>query len=365
MFRALIDFILKLFGVPTKVEEIPDTPKVDSEGSAAVPAPSRDVKPAEPSPEPEDVPVSYTPKIIDKPLSSFYEGWTRTPWAIVVHYSAGYNAEHCHKTLEKRGLSVHATIERDGTIWREVSDDNRGIHAGYGRWAGRSNMNHNAFGFEIANLGWLDGVYEGDAVRSDNVYRPGEGIEHNPQGDGKTYYRDEGGTRILTETGCAQFPDHRDEWMDKYWSLYPQEQLDAVFWLMWQWVKKYNILPENIVGHEHVTPHRKQDPGPAFPWRKWEKYLETKCQAELPELLNPMHRKRERVKAVQSHCDRMGLSVGDIDGYWGPNTNQAVTKAVKLYGNLYGFESVDVMENNCYELANALRMVPGFNLDRF
>lgn len=303
--------------------------------------------------------MAFTPTILDKPLTRFHAGWPRAPWAIVVHYSAGYDAEGCHNTLERRGLSVHATIERDGVIWRQVADENRTLHAGDGRWAGVTNMNHHSFGFEIVNLGWLDGVYEGDAVRTHNVFRPRPGTEINTMGDGTLYYRDEGNTRIITETKCAQVTDHRPSWKDKYWSIYPPEQMKAVFWLMWQWVRDFDILPENIIGHEHVSPGRKQDPGAHFPWKDWEAYLEERCRDEKPELLDPEHKKADRIRAVQSHCARMNLPVGALDGIWGPNTAAAVRRAVDTHGEMYGFSDVVVAEGNCYALANALRLVPG------
>jgi N-acetyl-anhydromuramyl-L-alanine amidase AmpD len=338
---------------PTDKDSTPDLPTQD-----------------EPTMEPD---VPYEPTILDKPLPNFYTGWTRKPWAIVVHYSAGYTAQSCHETLERRGLSVHATIERDGTIWREVSDDNRGIHAGYGRWAGQSNMNHHAFGFEIANMGPMDGPFTGTSPYF--VYDPQKyGVtEINPMADGTIQYRDESYTDssgkkktncVLTRTKCASFPDHRQEYAKKVWSIFPDEQLQAVFWFMYQWVLKHDILPENIIGHEHVTPGRKQDPGPAFPWTAWEDWLAEQLAEDRPELLDPTHRQSERIKAVQSHCARMGLAVGDIDGIWGPRTEASVLDALQLFRSTYKLGGVEVRSDNCLEIANALRRVPGFDPDR-
>jgi len=90
--------------------------------------------------------------IIKQPLTKGYsKGWTRTPWAIVHHYTAGYTSQQTYDVLSKRGLSIHFTIERDGTLYRYLEDKDRGWHAGYGQWGGRSNMNHHAFGIEIVN----------------------------------------------------------------------------------------------------------------------------------------------------------------------------------------------------------------------
>lgn len=306
-------------------------------------------------------------KVIEQPLPRFYKGWTRKPWMVVVHYSAGFNADDCWKALNNRGLSVHCTIERDGTIHKHVDDANRTIHAGYGRWGGYSNMNHHAFGFEIANLGWLDGVYVGEGTGF-------LGREVNTNSDGKVYFRRESYTdangkkktaTIKTETACSRFPDHRPEWEEKYWSLYPQEQIEATFWLIWKWCEAHDILPENVVGHEHVTPHRKQDPGPHFPWTDLKVFLEGRWRQVNPKMIDPLYRQDERIRAVQSHLARLGMPVGDVDGMWGPMTQEAAKQAVEAYGDFYGFRSVVVAKHNCYQIACALRNIPGFDPGRY
>jgi N-acetyl-anhydromuramyl-L-alanine amidase AmpD len=304
-------------------------------------------------------------EVIDTPLPAFYAGWNRVPWVIVVHFSAGYNAEDCYNTLRDRGLSTHCTIERDGQIWKHVGDEHRGIHAGYGRWGGRANMNHHALGFEIANIGAMEGVHSG---------RGGYlGREVNTLGDGTKYFRHEKYTKrdgtpgvalVTTKTKCQGYPDHREEWAGHLWSVYPQEQLEAVFWVIWKWCEAYDILPENVVGHEHVTPHRKTDPGPAFPWQELEVFLHNMCLAHKPELVDPSHRRKDRIRSVQSHLDRLGLDVGDIDGVWGLRTQNALSRAITLYGDIYGFSGLSAEGDNPYEVSLALRRIPGFDPGR-
>ena len=47
-----------------------------------------------------------------------------------------------------------------------------------------------------------------------------------------------------------------------------KRQLDAVLLLLRDLCFRYQIRPENVVGHSDIAPGRKPDPGPLFPW-KW------------------------------------------------------------------------------------------------
>lgn len=309
------------------------------------------------------------------PSSNYSRGWTRTPWVIVLHYTAGYTNKQCWEVLKNRGISVHNCIERDGRIFEYVSDKNRAWHAGYGSWGGRNNMNHHSLGIEMVNFGWGEGEFEGKSPHS--VFRWDKRYPDDPEvlpdASGSEWYRDEsyknssGKTRTvrcITKQAMASYHDHRTEMNDKLWTIYPKEQIKSTAWLVSQWMKRYNIIPENVVGHEHVSPHRKLDPGPSFPWIDFEKEIRSIVSCEAPHLLRNDFNPTGRIKAVQSHCSRMGIAVGDIDGMWGPKTQAATEKAFELYADTYNLGRPDIGPDNCYAIANALRRVPGFDPGR-
>ena len=48
--------------------------------------------------------------------------------------------------------------------------------------------------------------------------------------------------------------------------LYKKIQINSLIKLCKFLKKKYNILPQNILGHSDIAYERKQDPGAKFPW---------------------------------------------------------------------------------------------------
>lgn len=304
---------------------------------------------------------------ISKPLPKFYKDWPSNPSVIILHFTFGYTAQQAWDVLKSRGLSAHKIIERDGAVWTCVEDENRGIHAGYGRWNGLANMNHHSLGIEMVNFGYGEGELPDDGKY---YFDYDKKYPNDPEVNvGKTlWYRTESGSsgnpvRIATRQSMDKFPDHRDEWKDKFWSIYPDEQLETTFEVVWRWVKKFNILPENVIGHEHVTPHRKTDPGPSFPWHKLEDYLEGRMSRELPDFLRPEFRMPSRIKAVQSHLDRLGYNVGVVDGIWGNRTKSCLQRALDDFGPTYRF-GYTIDPENCYAIASCLRRIPGFDPGR-
>lgn len=320
----------------------------------------------------QPIPRTYTKD--GKNKIRWYQGRHVDPWVIVLHYTAGYTAQHCFDVLVDRGLSVHHTLERDGQLHMHVAGSDRAVHAGYGQWGGHTNMNHHSLGVEVVNFGWAHAEYKGSTGLPTYKWDPKhpDDPERKPDPDGRVFYRKEKFSgkwwAITTKQTCESYPDHREPWQGHLWAKYTEEQIESLQWLCWEWVKKYDILLENIVGHEHVTPHRKADPGPSFRpvWMRLAEYLEDHARHEKPELLDPRHRESDRLKAVQSHLTRMGLYGMSIDGLAGPGTMGALEEALDLFGKIYDF-TYDIDDRDWLDISNCLRLVPGYDpstLDR-
>lgn len=152
---------------------------------------------------------------------------TMTPRIIVLHYTAsggktgGGDAEYLSRASSR--ASAQLVIGREGDLHQLMPLNNIAWHAGKSSHNGKSDVNAFSIGIELDNWGWLDG--RGINLPEDQI--------HKAKKYGKTQ-----------------------------WEKYPQAQLDACEKAVAEICKKYPI--EDIVGHEDVSPGRKQDPGPAL-----------------------------------------------------------------------------------------------------
>lgn len=134
---------------------------------------------------------------------------------IVLHYTAS-SKPSALLTLTNREVSAHYVVSDDSkpVVYKLVDENLSAWHAGESSWYGRTYVNPRSIGIEIVHPGWA---------------------------------RNSGG-----DVGPP----------------YPAAQIDAVIALTRTVAQRYGVAPENIVGHSDVAPLRKQDPGPAFPWKK-------------------------------------------------------------------------------------------------
>lgn len=130
---------------------------------------------------------------------------------IVLHYTGMRTGEEALARMRDPAakVSAHVMVETDGRVFRMVPDERRAWHAGVAEWAGQRDVNARSVGIEIVN------------------------------------------------------PGH--EWG---YQLFPDAQVEAVIALVAEARGKFAIPPEGVVGHSDVAPHRKEDPGEAFPWNR-------------------------------------------------------------------------------------------------
>ncbi|WP_325175723.1 family 10 glycosylhydrolase [Erwinia tracheiphila] len=153
------------------------------------------------------------------------KGFNRRVRFLVMHYTAVDFATSIRMLAGDGVASAHYLVPdtddqtyiaagfNDMRVFNLVDENERAWHAGGSSWAGRSNLNDTSIGIEVVNLA------------SDN-------------------------------NGVFIFPP------------YSQAQIDVIKELTFNIIQRYpNITPVNVVGHSDIAPGRKNDPGPAFPWK--------------------------------------------------------------------------------------------------
>lgn len=147
------------------------------------------------------------------------QGYNERVRFLVFHYTALDDNESL-QLLTTSEVSAHYLIpsyslhnKGKRVILQLVAENKRAWHAGISEWAGRTNLNDTSIGIEIVNNGFYEGL-----------------------------------------TG-------------KIWSPYHKKQVLLLAHLARDIITRYQILPENVVGHSDIAPLRKYDPGPLFPWQ--------------------------------------------------------------------------------------------------
>ncbi len=131
------------------------------------------------------------------------------PDMIILHYTAMETAEGAIERLcdPVAEVSAHYVIDETGQITQLVAEENRAWHAGVSAWEGVTDINSCSIGIELANPGPL-----------------------------------------------ADLPP------------FPEPQMAALERLIADISLRWDVPFDRILGHEHVAPGRKFDPGPKFDW---------------------------------------------------------------------------------------------------
>ena len=133
---------------------------------------------------------------------------------LIIHYTA---LKDCSESLEylcnkSKKVSSHYLISQQGDIYNLVSEKMRAWHAGISYWKSETDINSASIGIEL---------------------------DYSPNHTNNTYKK---------------------------------KMIKSLINLIKMLKKKYNIHNNNILGHSDISPYRKLDPGPKFPWKKLAKF---------------------------------------------------------------------------------------------
>lgn len=167
------------------------------------------------------------------------------PTLLIMHYTASgpgalNDATHFAKR-KKSGASAHLIVGRDGELFQSVSMLNIAHHAGRSVWRGRTGCNKFSIGIEVDNWGPLD-------RGADGIYRawPGTVVPEELVFEGR----------------------HKNGGDKECWELYNEQQLTLLAEVTETILEVYPSI-RDIAGHDDIAPNRKQDPGPAFPLKRY------------------------------------------------------------------------------------------------
>jgi N-acetylmuramoyl-L-alanine amidase len=157
---------------------------------------------------------------------------------LVMHFTAGGSAQESISWLANPAAkaSAHIVIARDGTITQMVPFNRVAWHAGKSQWEGIVGLNTYSIGIELDNAGRMtrrNGTWSSDA-----------------------------GVKLPDDQVIEAV--HKNEKTVSGWARYPEAQLAAARELAALLVRTYKL--GSIIGHDDISPGRKVDPGPAFPF---------------------------------------------------------------------------------------------------
>jgi N-acetylmuramoyl-L-alanine amidase len=165
------------------------------------------------------------------------QGGVITPKYLIIHYTAGRSAASSINWFMNptAKASAHLVIGMDGSITQMAPFNKKTYHAGVSKWAGINGLNEHSIGIELDNPGKLKQV-------------------------GTKWEAWFGGAYPASKVIVA---NHKNSNTPAGWHIYTQAQLDACIEVSHLIFSHYKLL--DVLGHEDISPQRKEDPGPAFP----------------------------------------------------------------------------------------------------
>ena len=116
-------------------------------------------------------------------------------------------------------------------------------------------------------------------------------------------------------------------------------------------IKRYNIEPQNILGHSDVAPQRKQDPGPLFPWEKLYRVygIGMWCKFNIEEKNSNQH-KEKNIFEIQEELQKFGYTL-KING----KNDDQTKKVIRAFQYHFRPKKYDgTMDNETYSILKLL-----------
>ncbi|WP_276482480.1 N-acetylmuramoyl-L-alanine amidase [Paraflavitalea pollutisoli] len=177
------------------------------------------------------------------------------PDFVVIHYTATDDAGSAvnwfmNTSSNPDRIAAHIVLDKDGTITQLVPFNQKANHAGTSTWDGVDSFNSHSIGIEIVNAGFLEKLPNGSFRRGNKTYPASEAAN------------------IVKAKHKHKFWTAKD---NQFWFAFPDKQLQALYKLCKVLFATYQ--PVTAVGHDDISPARKPDPGPAFPWNEFKKQV--------------------------------------------------------------------------------------------
>lgn len=166
---------------------------------------------------------------------------------LVIHFTT-IDYQDSVRALTKGGVSAHYLIpENNDPSYTEsklktfqlVDESKRAWHAGRSYWQGQNNLNDQSIGIEL--------VYQSNCHKEE---LQGEALAN-------TGYQYDGLNIEAKSDRICFYPD------------FDPKQIEQLILLVKDILKRNpEITPDRIIGHADITPERRVDPGPKFPWHQ-------------------------------------------------------------------------------------------------
>jgi N-acetylmuramoyl-L-alanine amidase len=198
--------------------------------------------------------------IVSKTLNA---GELIDPDYLVIHYTATDTASSAIDWfMDTRSnpdrIAAHIVLDFDGTLTQLVPFNRKANHAGTSTWDGLDFFNSHSIGIEIVNAGFVEKLSNGS-------FRRTVGTDKNRNPIYKSYATSDR-NRIIKANHKHKFWTGKE---NSNWFTFPEAQLNALYKLCRLLFETYH--PVTAVGHDDISPARKPDPGPAFPWDSFKK----------------------------------------------------------------------------------------------